>query len=514
MMLIRGRGSDMESARILHPRRAARTNHLALTYAIHMKSKAPAILSLMITLPALSSAAVDFVKEVQPILEFNCVRCHNPKATAVEKGDTSVELYSKAKAVRGKTIVPGDAAKSKAYTTTVLPDDDEKLMPPMEEIKKGSSARLSKADAEILKTWINEGAKWPDGVELIARKKEVAVNNAAETLVVAEIGKRIGETSKEKTEAEMKPYSSTILGTEVSFDMLPIPGGKFKIGSPENEKGRGEDEGPQKEVEISPFWMGKTEVSWNEFQLFMYPEEEKKARASKNLPAELNKLTDAVSHPTQPYVEMSFGMGTDGFPAISMTQHAANKYCQWLSAKTGHFYRLPTEAEWEYAARAGTTTAYYWGDDASKLSENCWWGKNSDFKYQKVGKKKPNPWGLHDILGNVAEWCIDQYDPNFYKTMPASNPWNKATKPYPHVARGGSWDDEEPTKLRAAVRRGSTPDWKRQDPQLPKSIWYHTDAQIIGFRVVRPLKVPAAAEMQAYWNSGVEKDDARLNKAE
>ena len=479
-----------------------------------MKSKIPAILSLMITLPALSTAAVDFVKEVQPILEYNCVRCHNPKATAVEKGDTSVELHSKAKAVRGKTIVPGDAAKSKAYTTTVLPDDDDKLMPPLDEIKKGSSARLTKAETETLKTWINEGANWPDGVELIARKKEAAVNTGAESLVVAEIGKRIEETSKEKTEAEMKPYSSTILGTEVSFDMVPIPGGKFKIGSPDNEKGRGEDEGPQKDVEVAPFWMGKTEVTWNEFQLFMYPEEEKKARASKNLPAELNKMTDAVSHPTQPYVEMSFGMGTDGFPAISMTQHAANKYCQWLSAKTGHFYRLPTEAEWEYAARAGTTTAYYWGDDASKISENCWWGKNSDFKYQKVGKKKANPWGLHDILGNVAEWCIDQYEPNFYKTMPAANPWNKATKPYPHAARGGSWDDEEPAKLRAAVRRGSTPDWKRQDPQLPKSIWYHTDAQFIGFRIVRPLKAPAAAEMQAYWNSGVEKDDARLNKAE
>ena len=168
--------------------------------------------------------------------------------------------------------------------------------------------------------------------------------------------------------------------------MMPIPGGKFKMGSPENEKGRGADEGPQREVEIAPFWMEKCEVTWNEFQLFMYPEEEKKARVSKNLAPELNKLTDAVTHPTQPYVEMSFGMGTDGYPAISMTQHMANKYCQWLSAKTGHFYRLPTEAEWEYAARAGTTTAYFWGDDASQMGQYCWWEKNSDFKYQNVGK--------------------------------------------------------------------------------------------------------------------------------
>jgi formylglycine-generating enzyme required for sulfatase activity len=479
-----------------------------------MKPTTPAILSLTFALPALSLAAVDFVKDVQPILEYNCVRCHNPKATAVEKGDTSVELDTKAKAIRGKTIVPGDPSKSKAYTTTILPDDDDKLMPPLDEIKKGASARLTKAEAETLKTWIAEGAKWPDGVVLQARKKEAKVDTGAESLVVAEIAKRITETSKEKEQSEMKPYTSAILGTEVSFDMVPIPGGKFKMGSPENEKGRNPDEGPQHDVEISPFWMGAKEVTWNEFQMFMYPEEEKKSRATKNLSADLNKLTDAVTHPTQPYVEMSFGMGTDGFPAISMTQHMANKYCQWLSAKTGHFYRLPTEAEWEYAARAGTTTAYFWGDDVSKMTEYCWYGKNSDFKYQKVGKKKPNPWGLYDILGNVCEWTLDQYDPGFYKTSPASNPWNKATKPYPHVARGGSWDDDEPEKLRAAARRASSAEWKRQDPQLPKSIWFHTDAQFLGFRVVRPLKVPAPAEMQAYWNSGVEKDDARLNKAE
>ena len=106
---------------------------------------------------------------------------------------------------------------------------------------------------------------------------------------------------------------------------------------------------------------------------------------------------------------MSFGMGKDGFPAIAMTQHGANKFCQWLSAKTGHFYRLPTEAEWEYAARAGTTTTYFWGNDGSKLGQYAWYADNSDFKYQKVGKKKPNPWGLYDIYGNVTEWVLDQY---------------------------------------------------------------------------------------------------------
>ena len=488
------------------------------------------------TLPAF--AAVDFEKDVKPILEFNCVRCHNPKGTEFEKGDTDLNLTSHETATDAKsTIVAGDAGKSKLYTTTVLPDDAKKLMPPRNKVTKDLE-RITKEETEVLKNWINEGAKWPDGVTLTARKKEVAGKGAAaEAALVADIAKRIAAQPPVASAAEMKPFTNTIAGSEVTYDMLPIPGGKFKMGSPESEKGRDlkastpeklaeakkklgwpegmtSDEGPVHEVEIAPFWMGKCEVTWNEFELFMYPAEERKTREAKKLDPALNAVTDAVSRPTQPYVEMSFGMGKDGFPAISMTQHAANKYCQWLSAKTGHFYRLPTEAEWEYAARAGTTTAYFWGDDPAPMDDYCWWGKNSDFKYQKVGKKKPNPWGLCDILGNVIEWTIDQYDPSYYANSPAQSPWKKAITAYPHSARGGSWDDDDAAKLRCAARRASSKDWKIQDPQLPKSIWYHTDAQFLGFRIVRPLKTPTKEEMQAYWNSGVEKDNPALNKAE
>jgi len=200
----------------------------------------------------------------------------------------------------------------------------------------------------------------------------------------------------------MKAYTNTIPGTRVTYAMLPIPAGEFVMGSPANEPNRKPDEGPQHKVKISPFWMEKCEVTWNEYELFMYPDEEKRTRATVPSDEAGDKLADAVTHPSKPYVEMSFGMGKDGFPAIAMTQHAANKYCQWLSAKTGHFYRLPTEAEWEYACRAGTTTAYFFGDDASKLSEYAWYEQNSDFKYQKVGRKKPNPWGLYDMCGNVV----------------------------------------------------------------------------------------------------------------
>jgi formylglycine-generating enzyme required for sulfatase activity len=326
-----------------------------------------------------------------------------------------------------------------------------------------------------------------------------------DNITIPDIHARIVANLKEKDAGEMKPYTNTIPGTQVTYAMVPIPGGELVMGSPDGEKGRKPDEGPQHKVKIAPFWMGQCEITWNEYELFMYPDEERRTRATVPTDAAGDKLADAVTHPSKPYVEMSFGMGKDNFPAISMTQHAANKYCQWLSAKTGQFYRLPTEAEWEYACRANTTTTYFFGDDAAKLPEYGWFEQNSDFKYQKVGKKKPNPWGLYDICGNVVEWVIDQYDPDFYKQGDAVEPWNKATKPYPHAVRGGSWDDEA-TMCRSAARRGSDRSWKMQDPQLPKSVWYFSDAQWVGFRIVRPLKVPPPEVMQKYWTSGVERD--------
>jgi formylglycine-generating enzyme required for sulfatase activity len=175
-----------------------------------------------------------------------------------------------------------------------------------------------------------------------------------------------------------------------------------------------------------------------------------------------------------------------------------------LSAKTGHYYRLPTEAEWEYACRAGTTTAYSFGDDPSKLADYGWFADNANGKYQKVGTKKPNPWGLYDMHGNVTEWTLDQYDPNWYSRPPAL-PFAPSVKPYPHTVRGGGWSDDA-ERCRCGARLGSDPSWKMQDPQLPKSIWYHTDAQWLGFRLVRPRRIPSAEEMFRVWNNGVEAD--------
>lgn len=311
-----------------------------------------------------------------------------------------------------------------------------------------------------------------------------------------------------KTEKEMKPYKQAIPGTEVSFEMVAIPGGEFLLGSPESEAKRNPDEGPQVKVKIEPFWMGKYEVTWNEYDIWSFNLDIQRRKTLNLQPTALDPKADAVTRPTKPYTDMTFGMGHDGYPAICMTQHAAKTYCEWLSEKTGQYYRLPTEAEWEYACRAGSKTAYFFGDDPAKLDEYAWHFGNSDEKYHPIGKKKPNPWGLYDIHGNVSELCLDQYDENRYanilKQGMGASPLLAVTKLYPTVARGGSWDDDA-EQLRSAARISSTPDWKQQDPQIPKSIWYFTDALQVGFRIVRPLRVPNEAERKQL-NLDPEKD--------
>jgi len=444
---------------------------------------------------------IDFVKDVKPILEFECVACHRENHDQGGLRMDTRELTFKG-GDNGSGIIAFQPKKSRVYVSTTLSAEDDGVMPPA---KKGGPMPKEKVDT--LARWIEQGAPWPNGLTLVPKKKEEAGGD--ETTTVAAVHAKILKNAGPATESDMKAYTNTIPGTTVKYSMTPIPGGEFLMGSPESEKGRKPDETPQRAVKISPFWMSRFEVTWNEYELFMYPDQEKALTVETNNPY-LDGVSDAVSRPTKPYVEMSFGMGKGDFPAISMTHHAASKYCEWLSAKTGHFYRLPTEAEWEYAARAGSTAAYFWGDDPARLKEFAWTAHNSEFKYQKIGRKKANPWGLYDIYGNVIEWCLDQYDPAFYAksagASPAVDPWNKSTTPYPHVARGGHWDDEDPAMFRSAARRASSAAWKQQDPQLPKSIWYHTDAQWLGIRLVRPLHVPSAAEMQKLWNNGVERE--------
>ena len=295
-------------------------------------------------------------------------------------------------------------------------------------------------------------------------------------------------------------FTETLPGTDHSLDLVFVKVGTFTMGSSKSEVGHFGDEGPQHEVTLDAFWMGQFEVTWDLYNLFVSRELDV-YQVKKSPSSEVQIDVDAVSGATTPYVEMSFGMGIEGYPAICMTQLAAVKFCEWLSAMTGHFYRLPTEAEWEYACRAGSTTSYSFGDTTENLGEYAWYASNSDDKYQLVGTKKPNAWGLYDMHGNVAEWTLDQYVPTSYRTRKelVKNPFQEPSKIYPKVVRGGSWMDA-PKRLRSAARRPSTKKWKMRDPQIPKSKWWHTDAPFVGFRVVRPVKTPTEEEQRKYWN--------------
>ena len=296
-------------------------------------------------------------------------------------------------------------------------------------------------------------------------------------------------------------YLQIIPGTVEKVEMIYLPGGAFTMGSPKSEKNHFGDEGPQHEIEIAPFWIGKYEITWDIYELFIAREIDSK-KPTEVLGDEVSIEVDAVSGATQPYTDMSFGMGIDGYPAICMTQLSAVKFCEWLSAMTGNFYRLPTEAEWEFACRAGTKTAYSFGDDPEDLHLYAWYEGNSKGAYQKVGKKKPNPWGLFDMHGNVSEWTLDQYIPTVYnkrKRKTVSNPRVIPKKTYPKSVRGRAWTDQ-PSRLRSASRRPSSKQWKKRDPQIPKSLWWHTDAPFVGFRIVRPLNTPTVEEQKTYWN--------------
>ncbi len=308
----------------------------------------------------------------------------------------------------------------------------------------------------------------------------------------------------------MVPYTQSIPGTKASFEMLPIPGGTFRMGSPESEQQRRDDEGPQRTVSIQPFWIGKHEVTWAEYREFMKMYDLFKRFQTEGIePVTQGNKVDAITAPTPLYdPTFTFVLGEEpDQPAVTMSHYAARQYTKWLSLLTDLFYRLPTEAEWEYAARAGTQTAYHFGDDPETLQQYAWYYENSDDTYHPVGQKKPNPWGLYDMYGNVAEMVIDQYVADAYaKGANGSDKpllgahivvWTKSM--FPHVVRGGGWMSD-PEQLRSAAR-DKTGDWRDEDPNLPKSPWWFTDepALAVGFRVVRPLNEPSEEVKRKFW---------------
>ena len=314
----------------------------------------------------------------------------------------------------------------------------------------------------------------------------------------------------------MLAYDETIPGSEVTFRMVPVPGGTFRMGSPADDADRSADEGPAFEVKVEPFWIGRCEVTWGEYKTYMAACDLFKAlEAARLRPVNPDNEADAVTAPSNLYdPSTTYTHGEDpDLPAVTMTQFAARQYTKWVSKLTDRFYRLPTESEWEYACRAGTRTAWNSGADAAGLDAVAWFADNADDTTHAVGGKQPNAFGLHDMHGNVAEWVIDQLvDGGYARQAGLPQPVATAdalvwpTKLSPRIVRGGAYYDDA-DRLRSAARRGSEDvAWKDVDPCLPKSPWWYTEepALGVGMRLVRPFAPPLPDAQRRWWNADVE----------
>ncbi|MDR2764377.1 MAG: SUMF1/EgtB/PvdO family nonheme iron enzyme [Tannerella sp.] len=297
-------------------------------------------------------------------------------------------------------------------------------------------------------------------------------------------------------------YVEQIPGTSVSFRMIAIPGGTFRMGSTKKEPFHREDESPVRAVTLSPFFMAEVETTWEQFWAFYaHTMSEGRTPPEKVYANNSNPNVDVISGPTPPFGFPDQGWGFGDRPAITMTHYAAETFCQWLSKKTGKKYRLPTEAEWEYAARGGTETPYFFSGSPKDFSDQGFWrkffaaktdsisayviyAKNSRNKTQEPAVVKANLFGLKNMLGNVMEYCADKYDPQAYagNGEEVTNPL--VTEGEEWVVRGGNYTSDA-ADVRVAARDYSRHDaWLKTDPQQPKSIWWYSDIRGIGFRVV------------------------------
>jgi len=220
----------------------------------------------------------------------------------------------------------------------------------------------------------------------------------------------------------------------LNIEMNFIPAGTFVMG---NDHGP-DDENPTHEVTLDAFYIGKYVVTQKQWKEIM----------GKN-----------PSHPVG-----------DKLPVVNVSWEQSQEYVERLREKTGQIYRLPTEAEWEYACRAGSTTLFYFGNDTTLLTDYAWHKSNSDGKLHPVGQKKPNAWGLYDMVGNTWEWCEDWWDPEYYSRSGQKNPVNEEPYLYKsptsgeeftvHVARSGSFG-HPPQAHESAHRHGTRPNLAR-----------------------------------------------------
>ena len=218
-----------------------------------------------------------------------------------------------------------------------------------------------------------------------------------------------------------------ILPGNIKLEMVKIPTGSFLMGSVDNDESAYRNEKPQHPVNLQEFYLGKYPITQEQYQAIMG-----------------NNPSYFENNPKNPVENISW--------------NDAQSFCQNLSEKTGKKYRLPSEAEWEYACRAGTQTRYYFGDDVTQLGEYAWYYGHSDSKTHPVGEKKPNNWGLYDMYGNVREWCEEGWHKNYEEAPKDGTAWNdNHSQTNCRVVRGGSWNGY-PKHCRSAYRSCNTPD--------------------------------------------------------
>ena len=261
---------------------------------------------------------------------------------------------------------------------------------------------------------------------------------SAAILAVALSTARTEDNPQPKTTTENVPTSV------VPLELIRLPAGKITI--------KGAD-GKETAHDVKPIWISKTEITWDHY----YPFSERRDLT----PDEKARKVDAVNRPSEPWGVPHGNLGPEEYPAYRISELAARQFCAWLSKKTGKKYRLPTEAEWEYACRAGGDPVHL---KVNELKPVAWFINNSNEEPQPVAKKKPNPWGLYDMLGNVAEWVIGA------DGVP--------------VIKGGSYKDEA-ASVNSTIRQPFDPAWQRDDAQIPKGKSWYSNGEHVGFRVVR-----------------------------